>query len=325
LLIAVKKAIDENRRPGRILLSGSANFALLKDITESLAGRAIYLDMHPFTRRERLENLDQTPFLVDFYRSLELPARVSPAPPLTEEEIQDGGFPPVASDRAVDRNFWFLGYEQTYLERDLRSLSQVGDLVTFRNLMKIAALRTGQILNQSDLGRDAKLPFSTVSRYLGLLETSCLFSRLPPYLSSRSSRLIKSPKLFACDSGLACHLCDVEDLRPQSGERLRGVLFETYAYQNLAALVGNYLPNVRMGYWNVQGRHEVDFILYTSRKSIAIEVKSATRFNESDLSGLKAFARTTKSFQAGILAYNGTEAVSLGKQLFAIPLGLLLS
>lgn len=324
LLLAIKKEVDRRREPGRFLLSGSANLALLDGISDSLAGRALYLTLHPFSRRERMGRTTEPPFLTRFLEKPALP-RTASVEPISEAEILDGGLPPVALGGTASRELWFLGYEQTYLERDLRDLSQVADLVAFRNLLRLAALRTGQILNQSELARDAKLPATTVARYLGLLEASFLATRLSPFQRSRASRLIKSPKIFMTDSGIAAHLASVTDLSPTAGEPLRGALLETYVCQNLMAILGAHLPRARVDFWSVQGRFEVDFVVSAGRTSVAIEVKAATRFGERDLTGLRTFVETTEGTRAGVLAYNGREAVAVGPNLYVIPLGMLLS
>jgi predicted AAA+ superfamily ATPase len=324
LLLAVKREVDRRRVPGRFLLSGSANLALLGGVSESLAGRALYLTLHPFTRRERLGRAGEPPFLVRFLEEPVLP-RAASAGPLSPDEILDGGLPPVALGQVADRGLWFLGYEQTYLERDLRDLSQVADLVAFRSVLRLAALRTGQILNRSELARDARLPASTVSRYLGLLEASFVMSRLAPHLASRTTRLLKSPKIFVSDAGLAAHLAAVTDLAAEADEPMRGALLETYVLQNLAGLLGAHLPRARLGFWSLQGRHEVDFVVASGRRAVGIEIKAASRFGDRDLAGLKAWKASTPGASAGILAYNGTEALPLGGDLYAIPLDLLLS
>jgi len=324
LLLAVKRAVDKHRSPGRFLLSGSANLALLGGVSESLAGRSLYLTLHPFTRRERKGLLGEPPFLLRFLEQPGLP-RDRGAEILGEEEILDGGLPPVALGDAASRALWFLGYEQTYLERDVRDLSQVADLVSFRNVLHLAALRTGRLLNQSELARDAHLPATTVARYLGLLETSFVLARLTPFLQSRTARLIKSPKLLLTDSGLAAHLASVTDLGVTSEEPMRRALFETYLWQNLAAILGAHRPQAQLAFWSVQGRHEVDFVISSGRTSIGIEVKAAGRFSDRDLTGLKAFLDSTPGARAGVLAYNGTQALSVGRNLYAIPMSLLLS
>ena len=322
LLVALKKSVDEQRRPGRFILSGSANLALLGHVSETLAGRAGYFTLHPMTRREQRGATTQEPFLVKFLSSPVLPS--GKADPVTEREVLTGGLPPACLGPADGVAEWFRGYVQTYVERDVRQLSQITDLVAFRTLAQLAALRTGQVLVISTLARDAKLNAVTAGRYLDLLEASFLIRRLPPFLKNRSSRLVKSPKLHFTDSGLAAHMAGITTLEPGRDDLLRGALFETYVAQNLAALLEAHLPDAQMGYWHEQGRHEVDFVIEVGRKVFAIEVKAATRWSESDLSGLRAFLERTPACVAAVLAYNGKEAVKLDERLFAIPLGQLL-
>ena len=323
LLVAIKRTVDEQRTPGRFVLSGSANLSLLKGVSESLAGRAISLTLGPFSRRERL-GATQEPFLVTFLKESRLPPS-APSPALTDREVLHGGMPAIVVGQNVDRDLWLLAYEQTYLERDVRDLTQVADLVTFRTLLRLAAARTGQILNQSEIARDARLPVSTAVRYMGLLEASFVVDRLPPYMRSRTTRLLKSPKIFLADSGLASHLTSTSDISVTADEPLRGALYETFVYQNLTGILGAHLPDAELGFWSIQGRHEVDFVISHKRRCIAVEVKAASRFRKSDLAGLRAFREKTPGAPVGILAYNGAEAFAPEKGLFVIPLGLLLS
>jgi hypothetical protein len=136
--------------------------------------------------------------------------------------------------------------------------------------------------------------------------------------------LVKSPKLHFTDCGLAAHLAGIATLEPGRDDVLRGALFETYVAQNLSALLEAHVPEAQLGYWHEQGRHEVDFVIEVGRNVFAIEVKAATRWGESDLSGLRAFLKRTPACVAAVLAYNGKEAVKLGERVFAIPLGKLL-
>lgn len=330
LLPVIKRLVDQQRVPGRFLLSGSANFALLKEITESLAGRAVYLTLHPFTRRELAGRLEEEPFLVRFFRAAAPEVLLAAAPqgapaPVAPEEVLRGGMPPVCLSAAGDPGLWFRGYEQTYLERDVRALSQVADLIAFRRLLVLTALRTGQVLKVSELARDARLAAATAGRYLGVLEASFVVRRLAPYLANRASRLIKSPKLYLSDAGLAAHLAGVTALDPGVDEPLRGALLETYVAQNLAGILEARWPEARLSFWHVQGRHEVDFVIEAGRATLAIEVKAGSRWQERDLAGLRAFLAATPGCRAAILAHQGTAAARLGERLWALPLSLLLS
>lgn len=319
LLIAVKREVDRDRRPGRFLLSGSANFALLKTITESLAGRALYLTLHPFSRRELRERSGTVPFVRRAYEAGEPPPwRAADA--VTPRAVVTGGLPPVCLGQAHHPALWFKGYEQTYLERDVRELTRLGDLVPFRNLLVLAALRTGQVLSLSDLGRDAKLAATRIARYLSVLEASFVVRRLPPFLANRAARLIKSPKLYFTDSGLACHLAGVDEARLEAGDPLSGALLETYVAQNLVAILDTEWPEARLGYWHVQGRYEVDFVIESGRDCMAIEVKAAARWNERDLAGLRTFLEKTPRCRIALLAYGGDAVLRLAERLWAVPL-----
>jgi uncharacterized protein len=210
------------------------------------------------------------------------------------------------------------------LERDVRELSRLVDFVSFRSLLGLAALRTGQILTISELGRDAKLNAKTTARYLSVLEASFVLTRLNPYFANRASRLIKSPKLYISDSGLAAHLVGVDEHRTAS-DPMKGALLETYVAQNLAAILDSEWPGAGLSYWHVQGRHEVDFVIEEGRETLAVEVKAAARWNDRDLAGLKAFLDKTPHCRLAILAYSGSETIRLGDRLWALPLTAVLS
>ncbi|NPV04866.1 MAG: ATP-binding protein [Syntrophaceae bacterium] len=324
IMDAIKRSVDRQRQPGRFLLSGSANFLVLKALSESLAGRALYFVLHPFTRRELGGAVRSEPFIKRFFADPAVPrGPVSAA--VKPEEVCIGGLPAVCLREVTPPSMWFRGYEQTYLERDVRDLSRISDMIAFRNLLRLVALRTGGLLSPSGLGRDAKLNAKTTARYLSLLEASFVVHRLPPFLRSRASRLIKSPKLYVSDSGLAAWLAGVDpDVEPQ-GDPLYGALFETFAAQNLSGILDSRWQEARLHFLAVQGRYEVDFVIEAGRHCMALEVKSGARWDERDLSGLKAFLSSTPQCRAGILCHNGKDAVRLGERLWALPLGLILS
>ncbi len=324
ILTAIKKVVDKKRIPGQFLLSGSANFAMLKGISETLAGRAVYFTMHPFTRREIIGKLSRPPFLHEFFKKQVLPAS-SEAVTVKFEDILTGGMPSVCLGEVKNSDLWFRGYEQTYLERDIRDLSQIGNIISFRHLLHLCALRTGQLLSPSQLGRDAKLNAATTSRYLSLLDASFIINRTPPYLRNPASRLIKSPKIYMTDSGLACFLAGVRKNETGLQESIKGALVETYVAQNLSGIIDMTWNDAGLYFWSIQGRFEVDFIVETEGKCIAIEVKSGGRWGDKDLTGLRTFISSTPHCVAGILAYNGRNAVKLGERLWAIPLSIVLS
>ncbi|MFA5858040.1 MAG: ATP-binding protein [Elusimicrobiota bacterium] len=321
LLTYIKQKVDKNRKPGQFLLSGSSNFALLKNIAESLAGRAVYLTMYPFSHREICGNVNAPPVLAQFLDTGNFPKK--DVTTITWRDVITGGMPTVCLGGVKNPDVWFKGYEQTYVERDIRSLSQVADLSAFRNLLRLAAFRNTQILNQSELARDAKLNVMTTIRYVSLLETSYLIQRIPPYLRNPATRLIKSPKIYITDSGLASYLTGMRGI--ESSRPFSGALWESYTAQNLASIISSNLPNAEIAYWNIQGRYEVDFIIETGGRTIAIEVKSGSRWRTEDLTGLKAYMNNSQNCTAALLVYNGKEVLKLENKIWAVPISLLLS
>src|SRR5216684_4673218 len=202
LLRAVKRAIDRDRTPGRFLLTGSANLLLMQQVSETLAGRAAYLTLWPMTRREQL-GLGRAGIwqeLLDAKDSdwEDVVAAQQIGPEDWHQLARRGGYPVPALDLRTDdaRATWFVGYAQTYLERDLRELSVIAALPDLRRVMRAVCLRLGQLLNQTELGRDAAVPQPTVHRWLNLLETSYQLVRLHPYAVNRTKRIIKTAKVY---------------------------------------------------------------------------------------------------------------------------------
>jgi len=321
---AIKRAVDKNRIPGQFLLSGSANFSVLKNITESLAGRSVYLAIHPFNRREVFQQTAPEPFIKVFFENQDIGRKIN-GKPVRPEEVARGSMPTVCLRQVKDPLIWFRGYEQTYLERDVRELSRIGDLSALRTLLRLTSLRSGQLLSPSQLGRDAKLSAATTSRYLSLFEALFLITRVQPYLGNRSSRLIKSPKLYLSDAGLATYLTGLALSPSIRDDPLYGAIFETYVAQNLFSILSAKWQNASLYFWTVQGRHEVDFVIEAGRSCIALELKSRVRWQERDLAGLRAFLMATPHCKAGILCHNGEDAVQLGQKLWALPASLVLS
>lgn len=245
--------------------------------------------------------------------------------PLEPHEVVLGGMPSVCLKQVSDPEIWFRGFEQTYLERDVREMSRLGDLIALRNLLRLACLRSGQLLSPSQLGRDARLNAATTARYLSLFEASFVIYRLLPYLGNRASRLIKSPKLYMSDSGLASYLAGLGRAGGIMDDPFYGAMLETYVAQNLSSILACHWQDAKLHFWTVQGRHEVDFVVDAGRSCIALEVKAAARWQVKDLAGLKAFLAATPHCKAAVLCYNGRQPVALGEKLWALPITLVLS
>ena len=319
LLHAVKRAIDRVRRPGRYLLTGSANLLLMRRVSESLAGRASYLTLRPMTRREQTGSGQ-----CGIWDQL-LSAPETDWPDIVREQAggshedwkalaRRGGFPTPALelDRDVDREVWFDGYVRTYLERDLQALSSISALPDFRRLMRVACLRMGQLVNQTDLGRDVALPQSTVHRYLNLLETSYLLVRLPAYAVNRTKRLIKSPKLYWGDTGVALHL--TQETEP------RGAHLENLVLQDLMAWRDSRIERAELFYWRTSVGEEVDFVVETGNNLLPIEVKATARPRLRDAAHLRTFrSEYGEMSKPGLLLHTGDLVDWLTPDVLAAP------
>ena len=319
LLHAVKRAIDRRRIPGRYLLTGSANLLLMRRVSESLAGRASYLTLWPMTRREQTGSgqcgiWDKLIYAPD----TDWPDIVGEKSGGSHEDwkalARRGGFPTPALelDRDADRAVWFDGYVRTYLERDLQALSSISALPDFRRLMRAACLRTGQLVNQTDLGRDVALPQSTVHRYLNLLETSYLLVRLPAYAVNRTKRLIKSPKLYWGDTGVALHL--TQETEP------RGAHLENLVLHDLMAWRDSRIERAELFYWRTSIGEEVDFVIETGNSLLPIEVKATTRPRYRDTAHLRTFRSEYGDMsRPGLLLHTGDLVDWLTPDVLAAP------
>ena len=324
LLLAVKRAVDARRHAGDFILTGSANLLLMKHVADTLAGRAIYLELPPFCpaewqgRKDGLTPLDHL-FAADFdWR--EWP-----------DEAGDwlawllrGGFPPALQiDSDSDRGLWFAAYIQTYLERDLRDLSAVSSLPDFQRIMVLAAQRTGKLLNQADLARDAALSHPTAHRYLNLLETGCLITRVRPLATNLSGALVKAPKLLWADCGLAASLAGIKSSTDLSQRMDVGFWLEQTLFQTLQTWRALEPQRRKLHFWRDRAGHEVDFILEQDGKLVALEIKAGSQVTATDCNGIRAFRDSIKrkaSLVRGAVLHAG-KARPLDGDDIALPWG----
>lgn len=318
LLRAVKRAIDHRRRAGQFLLTGSANLLLMRHVSESLAGRASYLTLWPMTRREQagLGRAGVWDELLEVEDDdwIDLLAAESDESADWRDLARRGGYPVPSLRLATphDRTVWFNGYVQTYLERDLQNLSSVASLPDFRRLMRAASLRTGQLLNQTELARDIGVPQPTVHRWLNLLETSYLLLRLPAYAVNRTRRLIKSPKLYWGDTGLALHLA--------GGAAPEGSHLENLVLQDLLSWRDARLDRAEIHYWRAVTGEEVDLVIEAGGKLLPVEVKATTRPRLSDARHLITFrSEYGARSRAGLLLHTGRTLEWLAAGVLAAP------
>ena len=257
--------VDQQPRPGRFVLTGSQQFGLLSGITQSLAGRVALLSLLPFTSRELLQ-ADQLPNALD-------------------DALFTGSYPPIF-DRKLDPGIWYGNYVQTYLERDVRQLINVRDLVQFQRFLRLCAGRTGQLLNLSSLGEEAGLSHNTAREWVSVLEASYILHRLLPHHRNFNKRLVKTPKLYFIDTGLACWLLGIESAAQVATHPLRGALFETWVVAEYLKRRLNTARPSNLSFWRDRSGHEIDLLIEQGGMLQPVEIKSGATVRTEALSGL---------------------------------------
>ena len=314
LLPALKAHVD--RHPNfRAVLSGSANLLMMRDVSESLAGRAAYLDLGPSSVGEWQEAPEPT--LLDDLLSGSIPTDSPGKPRNPAPDIARGLLPPARLHPHPE--IWWDAYVRTYLERDLRDLSAVSSLPEFRRLMELLALHGGQVQKDTEFARRLAISQPTVHRWTNLLETSHVLARIPAFAVNRGKRLTKRPKGYLADPGLAAFLCGLYSADDVEHSREYGALFETLVLHHLRVLASLMSPPARVFHWRTSDGKEVDFVVTHGRRSVAIECKATIRPREHHAAHLQLFRSLHPECAAGIVIHTGRHTEALGNGIVALP------
>lgn len=330
LLLPIKAFVDRDRRPGRFLLTGSADVLALPNVADSLAGRLEVVDLRPLAQCE-IEPESGPANLVDILfdgDSIARPghARWGDAKAAIVERALAGGFPPaVARASSSRRRAWFASYLTTILDRDVRDLASIEGLRTLPNLLGLLAARTSGLLNYSELASAIAVSQPTVKRYVILLERLFLVCELRAWSRNLGVRLAKAPKLHIGDTGLAAHLSGIDAERIRRDPNLSGPLLETFVILELLKIASWSESRPAAFHFRTSDGQEVDLVLETASGDIvAIEVKASATVSSGDLRALQALERLAPhSFRRGILLYAGSEVVPFSKTLAAVPMSRL--
>ncbi len=274
LLPLVKLAVDRSGRMGQFWLTGSQQFGLMKDASESLAGRVAVLDLLPFSYAERMRApCDRVPW----HPGLDVPAeRVLHAEVNSVfAQIRDGGFPRLVAEPHVDLDAYMASYVTTYLQRDVRDLLRVGDLRDFDRFLRACAARTAQMLNMSELARDVGVAVSTVKQWLSVLEASCQVLLLEPFFRNVGKRLVKTPKLYFLNTGLACYLTGWRSAETAASGAMAGALFETHVVGEVLKSWRNQGRRAPIYYWRTRDKAEIDLVFDLDGRLHPAEIKLA--------------------------------------------------
>src|SRR5690625_260875 len=320
LMLALKAAVDANRRPGRFLLTGSANVLTVPKVADSLAGRMEVLQLWPFSQGEILRQ--QETFLETLFSGKAFKG-MAPDEDELRSRIVAGGYPEaVARTSSRRRNAWFNSYLSTIVQRDIRDLANITGLHELPRLLRFLAERSSTLLNMAGLAREAAIPQSTLSRYLTLFEATFLLRYLPAWSTSGTKRLTRAPKPFLTDTGLMASLLGIDEARLATDRTLFGRLLECFVVLEIFKQL-SYSETAAMPYhYRTYTGHEIDMLLERADGTVAgVEIKATA-------SPTAAFFKTMRElrdelgdrFRRGVLLYLGSEVVPFGDRLEAVPL-----
>ncbi len=312
LLPYIKARIEENKKPGQWIITGSQQWTLMKGISETLAGRIAILHLHPLsldeiqgTSRPHLSTAEA--FVNDLMKAKKIPAKSVPL----GRWLLEGGYPEVVLNKKVSRKLWFSGYLQTYIDRDIRGLIKQSNLHDFERFIRLLAARTAQELNCSTLSRDIGVSVPTIKSWLTLLEASGLIFLLMPYHKNFGKRIIKSPKCYFIDTGLVCYLTGLQTEDPALQGPMAGALFETACvsqfYKRFSALV----DSCSLYYYRSTDGLEVDLLIEAGKRIYPVEMKLSSTIDHGKTKSLVKWLKISKIKDARGLIISSSKQMGL--------------
>jgi hypothetical protein len=299
----IQHAADSEKRPGRFILTGSQNFLLMERVSQSLAGRTAILHLLPFERAE-LEGVRR-----DIPESPEILFNNTD----TTLDLWDTvfcGFYPRIHDVNIPPDLWLSDYTRTYIERDLRSLVNIGNLENFERFLSLVAGRSSQILNYNALANDAGIALDTAKRWISVLKTSFIIFLLTPHHKNFNKRIIKSPKLYFYDTGLACHLLGIDKPEHVRSHPLRGALFENLIIAEVVKSFTHHRMKAPVYFWRDRTGHEIDLLLDYGGSLYPVEIKSGKTVSSGMFDVLRWWCKHAgRPLDSAYLVYGGDQAV----------------
>lgn len=324
LLLAIKHSVDEDRRPGRFLLTGSANLMAIPTVADSLAGRMETFTLLPLSQSEI--NAQTTNWIDNAFSERILDAIEPAVGDDLIDKVLRGGYPEAISRASAKRRTtWAQQYIDALIQRDVRDIANIAKLDQLPRFLSVLAQTSGQMCNYSQLGGQVGLDGKTASRYMKIFEQMYLLRRIDVWARNRLNRLVKTPKLQFIDSGLLSTLLGLSYNEVQKDRTRFGNVLETFVFSELLKHTTTSQGNYRLMYYRDTDKFEVDFVLENAiGELIGIEVKAAASVKQKDLRGLKKFATLAgDQFKMGILLYDGTETMPIGDKIWAAPLSTL--
>jgi predicted AAA+ superfamily ATPase len=296
LLSYIKALVDRDKKNGQFIITGSQHFPLMKNVSETLAGRVAILNLYPFMIEEMVGNtMAEEKDTGNFLKKISS----KKAPEHSKIDLSDlllqGGYPHLFTNQEISRNLWFSSYVQTYLDRDIRGNIKNENINDFERFLKLVASRTAQELNYSTLSRDIGLSVPTIKSWISLLQASSIVYLLQPFYKNFGKRIIKSPKLYFIDSGLASYLVGLQTKEHLINGPMGGAIFETFVIINFLKRFSALDINFSLYYWKNIGEIEVDLLIEYNNKLFPAEIKLTSTIHKDHYKSLLDWIRHSKS------------------------------
>jgi len=315
----IKMIVDKEKKKGMFWLTGSQQFQLMKNVSESLAGRVAILEMQGLSQAEK-NRTEGLPFLPS---NLKNRSQIDYTINSIFELIMKGSFPELYVTPKIDRNLFYSSYLKTYIERDIRAMTQISDERAFLTFLKVAAARTGQLLNYADIAKDVGVTEVTVKAWISLLTTSGLIYLLQPYHNNITKRAIKTPKLYFLDTGLCSYLCGWNTVYPLSVSAMSGAMLETYV---VSEIIKSYIHNcepAQFYFYRDKEKNEIDFLIECDNVFYPIEIKRSAAPKEDDVKNFELLRKIGLSVGMGAIICLYNNLLPINREVMIVPVGYL--
>lgn len=325
LLPYIKMQVDQKRDPGMFWLTGSQHFHLMKNVSESLAGRICILNLLGLSSRELQDSAKTAaPFLPT---KRQVASRLKHGNSLTLKklyhQIWRGSFPVIALDKKIERDLFFSSYVQTYLQRDIRDLANVGNEMAFLRFLRAVAARTGQLLNLADLARDADVSPNTAKNWLSILQTSGIIYLLEPYYNNLTKRMVKAPKLYFIDTGLCSYLTEWSSPETLEAGAMSGAILETWVISEILKSYWHTGIQAPIHYYRDKDKREIDLLIIKNNIAYPVEIKKTTTPKKDSIRHFKALERLNLTVGEGGVICLAELALPITEKFQCIPVAAL--
>lgn len=327
LVLAIKESVDRDRRPGRFLITGSANLALMQQVQESLAGRNDPTILFPLTATELSQTTKKKGF-VDALLNGEVKPKLAAYPDTLERLkafVCRGGYPEPLTRSVKRSQRWFNIYVNDIITRDAKEVDNIDNTDALISLFKICAHRTASLLESSSMAKEVQLSLNTTKKYIETLEKLFLIRRLPAWTKNPAKRMIKSPKIHVIDSGIACAMSHLSEENWMSHADYFGNLIESFAVQQIIAQLQWLDSNIKVYHYRDQNKNEVDIVIDDGSSIWGVEIKRAKTISNDDFKGLVSLSKdASKIWKGGVVLYSGEHVVKTSHDnIYAVPFGAL--